>query len=188
MSSKKQKMSLKSSRANDEPFSVYDHDKFVNENSTKKFDLISTNRSFIKEKGFQHNEDFFRKTIGRKGWDALCQPPRLVATMVLQEFYANLVAHVLKKVLVRGVLVDFSAKSINHYYNLDPVNLEAYDRLHENPNYPEVLRMLTKWQGEWKLNTEGHVVHFNGLYPYGVAPFYHLLSHSDDECLRGDNE
>ena len=66
-----------------------------------------------------------------------------------------------RKVRVRGVLVDFSAKSINRYYNLEPVNPEAYDRLHENPNYPEVLRMLTNRQGEWKLNSEGQTVHFN---------------------------
>ena len=61
---------------------------------------------------------------------------------------------------MRGVLVDFSAKSINRYYNLEPVNSETYDRLHENPNYPKVLKMLTNGQGEWKLNNEGNVVHF----------------------------
>ena len=80
--------------------------------------------------------------------------------MVVWEFYANLAAHVLKKVRVRGVLVDFSAKSINCYYNFEPVNPEAYDWLHENPNYPKVLRMLTNGQGEWKLNNEGHAMHF----------------------------
>ena len=61
---------------------------------------------------------------------------------------------------MREVLVDFSAKSINQYYNLEPVNPEAYDRLHEHLNYPEVLRMLTNGHGEWKLNSEGHAVHF----------------------------
>ena len=80
--------------------------------------------------------------------------------MIVQEFYANLAAHVLKKVQVHGVFVDFSAKSINHYYNPEPVNLEAYDRLHKNPNYSEVLRMLTNGQGVWKLNNEGQAVHF----------------------------
>ena len=109
----------------------------------EKFGLISANCSFIKEKGFQHPDDLFRKTIARKGLGALCQPPRPAAMMVVREFYANLATHVLKKVQVHGVLVDFSAKSINSYYNLEPVNLEAYDRLHENPNYLEVLGMLT---------------------------------------------
>ena len=37
---------------------------------------------------------------------------------------------------------------------------KAFDRLHEHPHYPEVLRLLTNGQGEWKLNNEGHVVHF----------------------------
>ena len=83
-----------------------------------------------------------------KGWRALCQIPRLAATMVVREFYANLAGSVSKKVRVRGVLIDFSAKSINEFYNLKPVNSEAYDRLQENPNYLEMLRLLTNGQGE----------------------------------------
>ena len=61
---------------------------------------------------------------------------------------------------MRGVLVDLSAKSINRYYNLEPVNPKAFNRLHEQPNYLEALRMLTNGHSEWKLNSEGHVVHF----------------------------
>ena len=71
MLSKKKKMSLKSSRASEEPSQAYDHDKFINESSTEKFGLISSNCSFIKEKGFQHPDNFFQKTIARKGWGAL---------------------------------------------------------------------------------------------------------------------
>ena len=148
MLSKKQKTSSKRGRASEEPTHSYDHDKFVNESVAKKFSLISKNRSFIKKKGFHHPNDFFRKTIANKGWQALCQPPSPAATSVVREFYANLASHVLKKVQVRGVLVDFNAKYINRYYNLEPVNPEAYDRLHEQPNYPEVLRMLTNGHGE----------------------------------------
>ena len=44
---------------------------------------------------------------------------------------------------MHGVLVDFSVKSINAYYNLESVNSEAYDRLPASLNYLEVLRMLT---------------------------------------------
>ena len=142
MSSKKRKMSSKSSPASEEPSQAYDQDKFINESATEKFGLISANRSFIKEKGFQHLDDFFRKTIARKGWGALCQPPRPAATMVVWEFYSNLAAHVLKKVRVRGVLVEFSTKSINRYYNLESVNPESYDRLYENLNYPKILKKL----------------------------------------------
>ena len=160
MSSKNKKLSFKRSWASEEPTHGYDHNKFVNESAVKKFGLISKNRSFIKEKGFHHLDDFFPKTIANKGWRALFQPPSPTATSVVRDFYANIASHILKKVRVHRVLVDFSAKSINRYYNLEPVNPEAYDRFHEHPNYPEVLKMLTNGQGEYKLNSEGHVVHF----------------------------
>ena len=153
-------MSSKRSQASEELAHSYDHDKFVNESAIEKFGLISKNRSFIKEKVFHHPDDFFRKTIANKGWRAICQPPSPAATSVVREFYANLASHVLKRVRVRGVLVDFSAKSINQYYNLEPVNPDTYDRLYEHTDYPEVLRMLTSGHGEWKLNSEGHAVHF----------------------------
>ena len=125
----------------------YNHQKFVNLGESEKFTLISKNRSFIKEKGFHHLEDFFRKTIANKGWKALCQPLRPAATMVIGEFYAYLSSHVVKQVRVRGVLVDFSVRSINKFYNLEPVSDEAYNRLQEDPTYPRVLRMLTNGQG-----------------------------------------
>ena len=118
---------------------------------------------------------FFQKTIARKGWGALCQPLRPTAIMVVWEFYSNLIAHVLKKVRVRGVLVDFSAKSINCYYNLELVNLKAYDQLHENPNYPEVLRLLTNGQGEWKLNNEGHAMHFKAKHLAYIPKVWHYF-------------
>ena len=78
----------------------------------------------------------------------------------MQEFYANLAASVVKKVRVRGVLVDFNAKSVNEFYNLESVNSEAYDRPQENPNFLEVFSILTNGQGDWKVKNEGHTMHF----------------------------
>ena len=147
MSSKKKKLSSKRNRASEELAQDYDHEKFFNVSVAKKFSLILKNWSFIKEKGFHHPDDFFRKTITNKEWRALFQPPRPVSIMVVREFYANLASHVLKRVWVCGVLVDFSAMSINRCYNLESVNSEAYDRLHENPNHLKVLRMLNNRQG-----------------------------------------
>ena len=83
MLSKKKKVSSKISRASDEPSHDYDHEKFVNASAAEKFYLISKNRSFIKEKGFHHPDDFFCKTIANKGWRAFCKPPRSAATMVV---------------------------------------------------------------------------------------------------------
>ena len=160
MSSKCQKLPIKLGRANEDPTPNFDITKFFNEGGTDRFGTICNNRSFIKEKGFHHLDDFFRKTIATEGWRGLCQPPCPAATSVLLEFYANLASHVVKKVRVRGVMVDFSAESINQFYNLDPVPLEPFHRLYERPDYSEVIRVLTNRRGEWKLNSEGHVVHF----------------------------
>ena len=173
MSSKRQKMTAKRGQASEEPARTYDHDKFVNESVAEKFDLISKNRSFIKEKGFHHPEDFFRKTIADKGWRALCQPPHPVATSVVREFYSNIASHVLKKVRVCGVLVDFSAKSINQYYNLDLVSFEPFDRLHAQLDCFEVIRVLTNGQGQRKLSSNGHVVHFQAKHLAYIPKVWH---------------
>ena len=83
--------------------------------------------------------------------------------------------HVLKKVCVRGVLVDFNAKSINFYYNLESVNSEAFNRLHEHPKYSEVLLLFTNGQGEWKLNNEGHAMHFKAKHLAYIPKVWHHL-------------
>ena len=129
MSSKRQKLPAKRSRSNEDPTPTYDVTRFVNESAANRFGTICTNRSFIKEKGFHHLDDFFRKTIAAKRWRALCQPPHPAAMSVVREFYANLASHVLKKVRVRGILVDFSAESINSFYILDHVPSEPFNRL-----------------------------------------------------------
>ena len=160
MLGKRQKFPTKRGRASEDPTPNFDVTRFVNEGAVDRFGTICKNRYFIKEKGFHHPEDFFRKTFAAKGWRAPCQPPHPAVMSVVREFYANLASQVVKKVRVRGVLVDFSAESINHFYNLDHVPPEPFDRLYERPDYPEVIRVLTNGWGEWKLNNEGHAVHF----------------------------
>ena len=64
-------------------------------------------------------------------------------------------------------------RSLSTSFNLEPVNPEAYDRLHETLNYPKVLRMLTNDQGEWKLNNEGHAVHFKTKHLAYIPKVWH---------------
>ena len=92
---------------------------------------------------------------------------------VVREFYANLASHVLKKVQVRGVLVDFSTESINRFYSLEYVPSEAFDRLHEHPDYPEVIRVLTNGRGEWKINSAGHAVNFKAKHLAFIPKVWH---------------
>ena len=44
----------------------YDRTKFLNLEASKRFTLISTNHSIIKENRFQYLKDFFKKTIAEK--------------------------------------------------------------------------------------------------------------------------
>ena len=161
MSGKRQKLPAKRSRASEAPTPTSDASRFVNASAADRFSTICKNRSFIKEKGFHHPDDFFRKTIEAKGWCALCQPPRPAAMSVVREFYANLASHVLKRVRVRGVLVDFSAESINSYYGLEHSPPGPFDQLREHPDYPgapysrvplNVRHAELNWQGcHWKV-------------------------------------
>ena len=177
MSGKRQKLPTKRGRASEDPTPNYDVTRFMNEGAADRFSTICKNRSFIKEKGFHHPDDFFRKTIAAKGWRDLCQPPHPAAMSVLREFYANLASHVLKKVRVRGVLVDFSAESINSYYSLAHVPSEPFDRLYKHPDYPGVIRVLTNGRGEWKINSEGHAVHFKAKHlAFSPKVWHHFIT------------
>ena len=177
MSGKRQKLPTKRGRSSKDPTPNNDVTRFVNERAADRFGTIYKNRLFIKEKGFHHPDDFFRKKIAAKGWRALCQPPHPAVMSVVREFYANLASHVLKKVRVRRVLVDFSAESINSYYSLDHVPSEPFDRHYEHPDYPEVIRVLTNGRGEWKINNEGHAVHFKAkLLAFIPKVWHHFIT------------
>ena len=185
MSGKRQKLPAKRSRPSEDPTPTYDVTRFVNSSAADRFGTICKNRSFIKEKGFHHPDDFFRKTIAAKGWRALCQPPHPAAMSVVREFYANLVSHVLKKVRVRGVLVDFSAESINSFYSLEHVPSEAFDRLHEHLDYPMVIRVLTSGRGEWKINSAGHAVNFKAKHLAFIPKvWHHFITLRLTSCLN----
>ena len=76
MFGKRKKLPAKRSRPSEDPTPTFDASRFINASAADRFSTICKNRSFIKEKGFHHPDDFFRKTIEEKGWCALCQPPR----------------------------------------------------------------------------------------------------------------
>ena len=173
MSGKRQKLPTKRSRSSEDPTPTYDVTRFVNASAADRFGTICKNRSFIKEKSFHHPDDLFRKTIAAKGWRALCQPPHPAVMSVVREFYSNLASHVLKKVQVRGILVDFSVGSINSFYSLDHVPSEPFNRLYEHPDYPEVIRLLTNGRGGWKINSAGHAVHFKAKHLAFIPKVWH---------------
>ena len=78
-----------------------------------------------------------------------------------------------KRVKVHGIWVDFGVKSINEFYNLEPVDNGAFDSLYAALNYPEVIKVLTNVQGEWKINNEGHAVHFKAKHLAYIPKVWH---------------
>ena len=70
--------------------------------------------------------------------------------------------------LQRGV-----TESISQFYNLDPVPPEPFDQLHKRPDYPEIIRVLTNGWGEWKLNNDGHAVHFKAKHLDFIPKVWH---------------
>ena len=91
------------------------------------------NRTFIKEKGFGHPEDLFKKDISIKFWRDLCKPPEPDLISIVREFYAYLVDQALKRVWVRGKWVPFDSETINSLYNLPNVDNEAFEKLKDEP-------------------------------------------------------
>ena len=68
MSGKRQKLPTNRGQTSEGPTPNSDVSRFVNEGAADRFGTICKNRSFIKEKGFHHPDDFFHETIADKGW------------------------------------------------------------------------------------------------------------------------
>ena len=84
--------------SNAPPPKEYNHGMFITLETSKRYTMIARNRTFIKEKGFEHPEDFFMKYIANKGWRELCKPPKPAFISIVREFYANFVDQSLKRV------------------------------------------------------------------------------------------
>ena len=158
MSSKRKRLSK---RASNSPLSKeYKHNMFITLEVSKRYTMIARNRTFIKEKGFEHTENFFGKDIENKGWKELCKPATPIVISIVREFYANLADQALKRVWVSGKWVPFDSETINNFYNLPNVDNEAYEKLSNEPNYKEIIKCLTNDQERWKINCESQVVNF----------------------------
>ena len=74
MSGKQQKLPAKRSRPSEASTPAFDASRFANSNAADRFSIICKNRSFIKEKGFHHPEDFLEK-LSRPRVGVLCANP-----------------------------------------------------------------------------------------------------------------
>ena len=76
-------------------------------------------------------------------------------------------------------MVDFSAESINSFYSLEHVPAGPFDQLREHPDYPEVIRVLTKGRGEWRINSASHAVNLKAKHLAFIPKVWHhfITSH-----------
>ena len=89
MTSKSQRVSKRAFNA--PPLEEYNHDMFITFEASKRYTMIARNITFIKEKGFEHPKDFFKKYISNKGSNDLSKQPKQAVISVVRKFYANLV-------------------------------------------------------------------------------------------------
>ena len=56
---------------------------------------------------------------------------------------------------------------------MEPPDYGAFDSLYAALNYPEILRGLKNGQWEWKLNSEGHAIHFKAKHLAYIPKVWH---------------
>ena len=81
-------------------------------------------------------------------------------------------------------------KGFHHpeFYNLELVDNGAFYNLYTALNYPEVIRVLTNGQGEWKINSEGmRCISMPNIWPtsprYGITSS-HRVSFRKRMCVK----
>ena len=135
-------------RASNTPLEEYDRRKFISLRASRRYTSLSKNKDFIKEKGCESLDDFFRRAIVNKEWQDLFKAPNPAVKAAMRQLNANLNDQEDIKVWVRGKWVPFNSEIINMFYNLQNVNDEGYKRLLERPNYVEIITRLTNGQAK----------------------------------------
>ena len=65
-------------------------------------------------------------------------------------------------------------REVDHsYYGLDHIPPGPFAQLREHPDYHEVIRVLTKGQGEWRINSAGHAVNFKAKHLAYIPKVWH---------------
>ena len=106
---------------------------------------------FVGERGFGKLISPFSEVIEKKGWGFFCEHKVSGFSALAREFYANMVGMKEDSVYVRGVWVPFGHRRINEMFKLrDPKHGSKYKKMVENPNYENILNLLTIGEGKWE--------------------------------------
>ena len=75
-------------------------------------------KDFIGEKGFNKLISPFREEIEKRGWNLICEHKLAGFTVVVREFFANLVEKKERSFYIRGKWISFDREEINKTYYL----------------------------------------------------------------------
>ena len=91
---------------------------FVSEEAYSNWNKHYANKGFIAERRFRSPITPFKEMIEQRGWKALCAHQKSGYTVVVKDFYSNMVGRKDNTVFVRGVWVPYGAKAINEAYEM----------------------------------------------------------------------
>lgn len=90
-----------------------------------------------------HSAPFIQRVIGRNGWAYFCRPPEPLLPRLVKDFFANLDADSIGKIVVREVEVDLSLENINKALYLPTNPAAEFNQMLERPTEKQFAQALT---------------------------------------------
>ena len=117
---------------------------FVSEEAYSNWKKHYANKGFVAERRFRNPITPFKEMIEQRGWKALCAHQKSGYTVVVKDFYSNLLGRKDNTVFVRGVWVPYGAKAINEAYGMaGHKHGSKFKKLLENPDFEKIAKKLT---------------------------------------------
>ena len=150
---------------------------FISKEAHELWNKIMFNKEFVGEKGFGKLIYPFSEVIEISGWGFFCDHKAPGFSALTWEFYANMVGVKEDSVYVRGFWVPFGHRQINEMFKLrDLKHGSKYKKMVENPNYEEILNMLTAREGKWEATKKNphHAIKRGALIEEAKVWFYFI--------------
>ena len=129
---------------------------FVSDEAYSNWRKHYANKGFVAEIRFKNPITPFKEMIEKRGWETLCAHRRSGYTVVVREFYSNLVGRKDNTVYVRGVWVPYGAQAINQVYGMaGHKHGSKFKKLLENPDLKKIAEKLTDGKAQLRQEKGG---------------------------------
>ena len=152
---------------------------FLSKKAQELWNKVLFDKEFVCERGFGKLISLFSEVIEKRGWGFFCEHKAQRFSALAREFYANMVGMKEESVYERGVWVTFGDIWINEMFKLrDLKHGSKYKKLVENPNYDQILNLLTGGEGKWEVTKKNphHAVKRGVLTEEAKVWFYFICS------------